>query len=254
MKTIETVLGNIVGIEKLGEGQYKLIQAVPDEVQVANSSIDDYEEKWVLVEAEELSKADSFMSHRPKNAAEKNIKKLITQAIDSGVKNFYRPKCDPSFKDDGICFAPNRKPALGKSFDWWVEAAKIYNPRRDSRIGTRLEYAAFLGVIIKKLVESGCTIDAAWDIVCTNSSKIGHYKDSANAKTDFELTGSRENFGFCDLANTYKMMAADKHLGGFWLACGDCKCTGSSNPLSFFYHYAYRDINFVYAVGWVVCS
>jgi len=254
MKTIETILSNIVEIVKLDNGTYKVVQAIPDEVQAVSFATDTCEEEWVLVEAEKLSEADSFMKHKPRNAAEKTIKKLIAKAIAAGVKNFYKPKCDPSFNEDGICFVPNRKPALGKSYDWWEKAAKEYNPKRNSRIGTQLEYASFLGVLIKQMMEDGCAIDVAWDIICSNSCEMGHYKDSENAQKAFELTGSREVFGFCDLANTYKMLAADKHLGGFWLSCGDYNCSGSSNPLSFFYHYAYRDICFRYAVGWVVCS
>ena len=54
-------------------------------------------------------------------------------------------------------------------------------PERASRLGIKTEYIAFLGVLIKKLVDSGWKVDDAWDAVCNDSKKLGHYWNSENA-------------------------------------------------------------------------
>ena len=70
------------------------------------------------------------------------------------------------------------------------------------------------------LVAKGWTCCEAWDAICNDSKNLGHYRNSHNAKHQFEDTGSREICGFFDLANTYKILAEDKEAGGFWLAGG----------------------------------
>jgi len=180
------------------------------------------EDAFILVEAENLSMKDKFMNYWPKTKWEVVTKKLICEAIRSGVKNFYRPKYDPSFaaEGDGIQFVARKWPAVGKSYEWWVDAAKKYAPARNSRLGTKLEYGAFLGVLIKKLVEEGWSVKKAWKAVCRDSKELGHYWNSENTKNKIERTASRGICGFYDLANTYKILAGDNKVGGFWVAGG----------------------------------
>ena len=181
------------------------------------------DDTFVLVEASKLSLKDEFMKHKPKTDAERKFKELLTKAIQTGIKDFYRPRMDPSFSEDGgICYKAGLKPAVGKSYNWWNKVAVEFYPERHSRLGTRLEYVAFLGVLIKKLVDSGWTVENSWNAVCNDSRQLGHYWNSKNAKHDLEPTGSREICGFFDLANTYKILARDEEAGGFWLAGGDC--------------------------------
>ena len=59
-----------------------------------------------LVEASQLSVSDEFMQYEPQTDPEIKFKELISEAIKSGLKDFYRPVLDPSFNDDmtGICY------------------------------------------------------------------------------------------------------------------------------------------------------
>lgn len=194
----------------------------------------------ILVEASKLSLKDVFMSHKPKTEAEKKFKATLTEVIKAGIEDFYRPVIDPSFADKEktkIHYMAGEKPAVGKSYNWWKETVK------DSKwcFGTKAQYVAFLGVLIKMLVSKGWTVGEAWDAVCNDSKKLGHYWNSDNAKRQFEDTGSREICGFFDLANTYKILAEDEEVGGFWLAGGSYNGNGDNVPLAgleldFIYH------------------
>lgn len=204
------------------------------------------------VSASQLSFEDNFMNHVPKTEGEKWLMEDVKKVIEVGVRDFWRPVCDPAFNDNGgICYEPGKKPAVGKSFDWWDNKAKEFCPEKGSRLGTRLEYVAFLAVLIKELVATGWKVADAWNAVCNTSNELGHYGNSANARFNLELTGSREICGWCDLANTYKILALEythtmdpdlvksyriwkneNHMG-FWIASGDFLCHSFNIPLSF---------------------
>lgn len=205
---------------------------------------------FVLVEASKLSLDDEFMSHKPTTKGEKKLKKLLTEAIKKGLKDFYRPVLDPSFNDDGgICYVQGNEPALGKSYNWWKKVAEEFMPERGSRLGAKTEYVAFLGVLLKNLVNNGWSKAKAWDAVCNDSKELGHYWNSENAKHELEFTGSRKIVGYFDLANTYKILAEDKEGGGFWFAGGGCS---RYYPLADLYHDDNRDLSFLDSVGWLV--
>ena len=181
-------------------------------------------DECILVEASKLSLKDVFMSHKPKTKKEKEFKAILTEVIKSGIEDFYRPVMDPSFADGAkikIHYNAGDLPATGKSYNWWEETVK------DSKwcLGTKAQYVAFLGVLIKMLVAKGWTCCEAWDAVCNDSKKLGHYWNSDNAKHQFEDTGSREICGFFDLAN-------DEEAGGFWLAGGSFSGSGNYHPLA----------------------
>lgn len=210
---------------------------------------------FILVDVESLSMDDEFMQYEVSTIRELTAKYVISNAICSGVKNFYRPKCDPSFTNCGesICFAFGKKPAVGKSYNWWESNAKEFCPERNSRLGTKLQYGAFLGVLIKKLVESGWEVATAWNAVCNDSRELGHYLNSEGASYAWEPTGSREICGFFDLANAYKILAEDEEADGFWLTDGTHYNYSYRGPLANLNH----DNDCFYdekhsGVGWVV--
>ena len=185
----------------------------------------------------------------------KKFKKLLTNAIKSGLKDFYRPKLDPSFEDskhDDICYSAGNKPAVGKSYNWWSKTAKAFCPERNSRLGTKTEYIVFLGVLIKRLVDEGWKVAGAWYAVCNYSEDLGHYWNSKNSKHEFEDTGSREICGFFDLANTYKILAEDEEAGGLWLAGGNFKGNSYDIPLADLGHNGNQDNGHNRSVGWLV--
>ena len=205
----------------------------------------------ILVEASKLSLKDAFMRHKPKTEAEKKFKATLTEAIKAGIEDFYRPAMDPSFADKEktkIHYMAGEKPAVGKSYNWWEGTVK------DSKwcLGTKAQYVAFLGVLIKMLVAKGWTCCEAWDSVCNDSKKLGHYLNSDNAKHQFEDTGSREICGFFDLANTYKILAEDKEAGGFWLAGGGYNYDGHDDPLADLGLCNFCNLNHDDGVAWLV--
>lgn len=210
------------------------------------------DDMFVLVEASKLSLNDEFMQYTPKTDEEREFKMLLEKAIKSGLKDFKRPKYDPSFNEGGICYESGKAPAVGKSYNWWNQAAKEFKPEYNSRLGTKTEYVAFLGVLIKRLVESGWSVKKAWDAVCNDSKELGHYWNSENAKHDFESTGCREICGFYDLANCYKILAEDEEAGGFWLAGGSCDDDGYDLPLADLFHGNDRNFDDYNSVGWLV--
>ena len=211
---------------------------------------------FVLVEASRLSLKDKFMQYKPTSDNQREFKKLLTKAIKNGLSDFWHSKLDPSFNEErnGLVFEAGKKPAVGKSYNWWEEKARQYLPERGSRLGTKTEYVAFLGELIKKLVASGWSMSRAWKAVCDDSRELGHYWNSENARHDFETTGSREICGFCDLANTYKILAEDEEAGGFWLAGGIYDDNSHCYPFADLDHYTYQDDDRNNSVGWLVLS
>ena len=209
---------------------------------------------FVLVEASKLSLDDEFMEYEPKKKAEQEFKQLLIEVIKKGIKDFYCSRCDPSLKEDGfgITYKAGKFPAVGRTFKWWRYAAKMFNMERKSRLGTRSEYIAFLGVFIKELVNVGWDVAVAWNAVCVNSKKLGHCKGARHWKNDFELTGSRKVLVFYDLLNTYKLLDDDTDTGCFWIAgCAYNSKFFNLSHLIFDYRFNYFDM---LSVGWVICE
>ena len=252
--------GEIIEIKKLADGTFEVTQKVVVEEKATSEKSNSIpkitipEINFVQIEAESLSWEDKFMDYLPQTEEEGWTKGLIAEAIKSRVKNFYRPIMDPSFTDDGITYVAGKKPAVGESYKWWVDTAKKYDPSRKSRLGTRLEYGAFLGVLIKKLVEEGKPVEWAWNAVCNDSKELGHYLNSEDAKHEFEPTGSRCICGFYDLANTCKILADDEGTDGCWIAGGDYDNFGYYVPLADLCYVDCHMFDYSFSVGWLVLS
>ena len=177
---------------------------------------------------------------------------LLEEVIKKGIADFWRPRMDPTLDEvENICFKVGKKPAVGKSYNWWRKKARKFNLGRKSRLGTKSEYIAFLGVLIKELVAEGWSKKDAWHAVCNDSRKLGHYYNSENGKHDFEPTGSRAIAGFYDLANTCKILVEDEYSGAFLLA-GGYSFYGSDRPLAELGRSHLWDRCLSYSVGWIV--
>ena len=241
-----------VSAKVLTEGIIELLIEISDmEAEIKKSDM------FVLVEASKLRLEDEFMRYNPQSERSKEFKRLLTEVINKGIKDFYRPVMDPyASKDGDFFYEAGNKPAVGHSYDWWKKKAMEFDPDRGSRLGTRYEYVAFLGVLIKSLVESGWKTADAWKAICDDSNELGHYWNSENAKHSFETTGSREVCGFYDLANTYKILAEneDEKAGGFWLAGGFYYDFSYDYPLAGLGHDNHRSKYNFYSVGWLVLS
>ena len=185
-------------------------------------------DECILVEASKLSLNDDFMLFTPETDEQKWLKDTLTKIIKNGIEDFYRPTMDPSFMNKSctkIHYKAGELPATGRSYNWWERTVK----HSKWSIGTRSQYIAFLGVLIKNLVAKGWSCCEAWYAVCNDSKALGHYRNSDNAN---EYTGSSEICGFFDLANTYKILAKDREIDGFWVA-GDYRYNGSPQPIAF---------------------
>jgi len=78
------------------------------------------------VPASQLSFEDNFMNHVPKTEREKWFMEDVKKVIEVGVRDFWRPVCDPAFDaNGGICYEPGKRPAEGKSFDYTDQAIRI---------------------------------------------------------------------------------------------------------------------------------
>ena len=225
------------------------------------------EDAFILIEASKLSLKDDFLRYEVTTEEEENLKLSIFNIINEGFRDFYCQKFDPSITDDGqIFYAKGNKPAVGQTYLWWVKKAKELWPERCSRLGNEDNYTAFLGILLKNMISSGkWSKSEAWRAVCNDSTTLGHFKNSSNAKSSFEPTGSRKILNFYDLANTSKILTSkyDKH--SMILGSGSYKDDGAYYPLAYS-SYLYtnntedtlydcmgvEDAYFNASVGWVI--
>lgn len=190
----------------------------------------------------------SLLDYIPANDAENNFKINLKEAIANEIQDFEVLVNDPSFENGKLQFVAGKKPAVGYSYN---EIEKLAE-ENGLRIGTKYEYILFLATMINRLIADGWSESDAWKAVCYDSKELGHYRNSADAKGDFESTGSRKIVGKCDLANTYKILAKDENAGGFWLAGGCYFCNGDSFPLAYIGLYNGYDDHYDNSVGWFV--
>ena len=217
------------------------------------------EQEWLdkyfpLVEASQLSINDEFLQHEPETRNQNGFKRVLIKAINSGLTDFRAQAIDPSFDKEGkICYVPRMMPAVGKSAKWWYKNAPNFLPEKNSRQGLTKERIAFLGLLIKNLVEEhGYTISNAWRAICDLSKDLGHYLDSKGAKGELEPTGSRKVGKWYDLANTFKITVDDEKASGFSLVGGNF-----DNHCDYYHLACVRNVNspnIVYygSVGWLV--
>jgi len=210
----------------------------------------------VWIKASSLSLDDEFMQHIPTTKGEERLKDWLKSVISKKIKDFCRPVIDPGWNYRGkLIYITGLRPMLGKSYSWWANnAEKAFSDwGGKARLGTKDEYIAFCGVLIKKLVSNGWSVDDAWDAVCNDSSKLGNYKSSEGARIALKDTGSNEVCGFFDLANTYKILAGDEDDdNGFFMASGCYMCLGNQFPIADIHPVVGRTEQWHIAVGWIV--
>lgn len=230
----------------LKDGRYKILLKVVENVG--------FNLRVKKVEASKLSRKDEFMKHEPTTLEEQKVKRMIKKVIRKGIKDFWRPICDPSFNQSGtgICYEFGKFPAVGKSDKWWIKVAEEFKPEYKSRLGTLNEYYAFAGVVIKELVEKGLPISQAWKFVCNNSTAIGNYRNAINPVNMLENTGCRECCGWFDFANTYKIVTDNRPNGHIYLGSGCCDDLGTHSSLATIHSYDDFYVNRFLSVGWII--
>ena len=280
LNEVQVILADYVGKKKVVALANKIVEANHGEPEIRKNSTTIHEIKEILKnyleknDVEEcverlinsatsnMSKFDTFnvegsesvcynvlLDYQPRTNNEEIFKENLRKAISAGIKSFKVPVNDPSFSRDGkLQFIAGAKPAVGFSYN------KLENIAKENalRLGTKNEYILFLATFINRLIEEGWSKSDAWNEVCNDSKKLGHYYNSENSKHDFELTGSRMVAGKCDLANTYKMLATDDEAGGFWVAGGSYTNNSFNIPLADLSLGIIYTRHNDYGVGWFV--
>lgn len=261
-RQINLPVGEISAMRTLDNGTHEIL--LKEEVNVKDVSKKTNTEKNektsrsvrspVLIEVSKLSLKDPFMQYMPESTQERLVKGMVFEVIARGIKDFYKPVCDPSLTKDGehIFYEFGNLPAVEKSYDWWEKVAKNFCPERSSRLGTRLEYFGFLGVLLKNMVLDGWDVKDAWEAVCVDSRGIGGYLNTPRTIFGLEPTGSREVCGFYDLANTHKILAEDGDGSGCWVFGGSHRSKSYRNPLAEELYFSYHTKFNPNAVGWIV--
>lgn len=196
-----------------------------------------------------------WLKYEPRTDRQKQTKELFLDARVKGRLHAFTcmaidPSLDPLTGE--VVYQPGLLPAVGKSYNNWVAIFKNYAPERNSRVLTRTEGAGKNLELIRRLVTwKKVSVEAAWDAVCDHSAELGHFADSDNAQSCFELTGSREVCGFYDLGNVYKILAEDpwEEADGYWAAGGGFDLSSFNNPLADLHHSIGVDYASNYGLG-----
>lgn len=224
-------------------------------VNVSNNknSEQDFDEKFPIVRASTLSLEEAFMRHEPQSNQQLRLKNSITLGIKEGLKDFRCAIMDPTFDESGnYVYQKGKKPAVGKSARYGKDKLKEFMPEKNSRMGTGKEHDAFLGILIRYLIEvEGYNVADAWKAVCNDSKHLGHYKNSENAKGELETTGNRKIGSFYDLGNTCKIVEHENYKVGFALICAYYGGYSDDYPLSVLEPFG-PDDEIKFGVPWLV--
>lgn len=184
-----------------------------------------FEELFKIVPASRLTlDADSLRGYRPRGHRQKEFKKLLEQAINSGVKDFRKPVIDPSIEFEKIIFSDSKKPCFTHSPRWWDTAAQSFLPEKRSRLQSPKEYLAFCGILLETLIQS-MTVPEAWRAICDDSIPLGEFWYTMEVAHDFSHF---DELGWADLVINQKILK-DEESGHFYKGvtqvdqfAGDC--------------------------------
>lgn len=210
---------------------FSIVSELADEQQPVTVNTENSDEVFLIIDPSKLA-GHELLNHKPKKGRQQILMKDICEGIIHKLPAFRTPCMDPSEENGKIVFKPGNKPEVGHSPAWWDKKWQDFNSKRNSRSGNRLERAAYLGTIIKYLIdEENYSVADAWEAVCNDSRKLGHYRNSEGAKGGCELTGSRQIGPFFDLGNNCKIIR-ESEASGFLLAGGCYFNYGDLYPLA----------------------
>lgn len=213
----------------------------------------DFESMFKLIEPKELRLTDDFMQHRPRTEEQKKFYEQLMAAIEIGVPAFRAPIMDPSFVDKAgtaITYAAGNDVAWGKSTIQWKELAKNFYHEKNSRIGSPRERTIFTGMLMKFLTEKQqFPVKTVWNMVCDDSTILGHYCNSHRANHKYEKTGSREVAGFCDWGNICKLVIQNNFA---LIVGGNAKVYGDMSPITHTEEVIHQNSQLNFVAGWVV--
>ena len=167
--------------------------------------------RLVKIDPQEPGFFDEVLNFKSTNEDINTFIEAVAEVKGTSLEAFYRVMYDPTEAGDHmVVFQKGKRPAVGHSYNWWVETASKMSPveGRQWHIATEYQYYAFLVWLINQLVKIGKSVEEALHQVVLDSKELGHYYDSENSTKgeDFEFTGSRCVCGLYDLANTFKIL------------------------------------------------
>ncbi|MDD6244215.1 MAG: hypothetical protein PUB03_00955 [bacterium] len=214
--------------------------------------------RLVKINPQEEGFFNEVLNFNSKNEAINMFIEAVAEVKEASLEAFYRVMYDPTEAGDHmVVFQKGNRPAVGHSYNWWVETVSKMSrvEGRQWHIATEYQYYAFLVWLINQLVKIGKSVEEALHQVVVNSKQLGHYYDSENSTEgkDFEFTGSRCVCGLYDLANTFKILqCSNSEVGGFWFAGGSYYFNGYDDPLAFLNHDTDVDNDYDDSVGLLV--
>lgn len=216
----------------IGFGKYGMRQK-----QAIITSLKD--ERLVKIDPQAEGFFDAILSFKTDDENINLFIKAVREVKEAQLKAFYKPIYDPSEGSGEIpvIYQRGSRPAVGYSYNWWVEAVSKMPAveGKNWEVASEYQYYAFLVDIVNKKVSSGESLADALEEVVNDSTCCGHYynsEDSTEGK-DFEPTGSRCVCGFYDLVNAYKILrCSNSEAGVFLVAGGSCINDGDDNPLA----------------------
>ena len=160
---------------------------------------------------------------------QKKFRVYLMNALENMPEEGFRwiPVYEPSKNDgDNLKFDSGENVFIGLTSYKWEEALQSYSLENGSRMSSIITY--FL-LLLRLLKDGFATIEQLAD----DSKEIGHYRDSENAKYEFEKTGERQLGGLYGLAgNTYKIVKNLKSCSGFSILGGDYRSYGLNCSLA----------------------
>lgn len=213
-----TITKNITRVESR-EGKIEVFYNESDmsEVKGTNEYIEKY---FPIVKASTLSLNDNFLNYEPNGRFQTNFKNALISVIHKRLKDFRAQRMDPCFDEaHNICFKAGMKPAIMNEGPYvWEKIAKEFLPRKGSRLGTATERIAFLGVLMKYLIEeNGYDVRDAWEAVCgKKGNEIAHYYNSKNLKIESFMKELIEEKGYTMSEAMHAISGQDEKLTDYW--------------------------------------
>ena len=163
----------------------------------------DLEDFFPIVQASDLTLKQGILAYTPKTEKQAIFKTRLEKVVKSGLSDFRAQSQYPIPLDGKLIYRQHLPFEPSISLIQWETRAKEVNPLKRSRLGYATQRIAFLGYIIKLLVEKHkYTLDEAWYAVCDDSGKIAYFANS-NSKYLHSIGP------FSDLGNGYSITIND---------------------------------------------
>ena len=216
-------------------------------------SYTEFKSIFQVVRVSSLSLTNKFMAYEPENATEEWIKMNIIEAINTKLPDFRTSIYAPSVDRNGnIAFVKGARPAVGYHANWWYDRIKVLISGMNPRLGNKLQYAAYMGILIRTLVEEeGYSVRDAWKAICDDSRVLIVDDGTERAKGVFKNTGVKQIGKWCDLTICYKLLKRDI-APGLLLAGGSEIYKDSKFCLADFIMVFAFNGNFTNATAWIV--